>query len=298
MPAILHPHALYNGRLLPTAEIRVSPFQTGYLTGWGLFSTLRVYQGVPFALEDHLERLRTDAAKLRVAAEDWLARVPALFPELIAANQAEESMARVYLARNRGGLMALADAPETDLLMCTAPLRQWGATARLRSLAHGRHAAAPLEGTKSLSWARNLVALEEAAAQGYDDALLLNERGEVTECTSANIFVVRGGKLLTPALGSGALPGVSRKALARGCARRGVAIEETRLFPADLLAADEVFITSTTREVQSVSRLDEAELPPPGAVTARAKEIFREEVAAYLAARRGAAAAPAAAGRS
>lgn len=283
--AVIHRFAIHNGSLVPSAEIRLSPFQTGLLSGWGLFSTLRIYRGVPFALEDHLARLEADAAKLRVDAEDWLRRTPALFEELIGANGAAEAMARIYLIRNHGGLLDQPSPHPTDLLIFTADLRDWGRSAKLRLVPAARLAEGPLAATKSLSWAHNLAWLEAAVQAGFDDALLLNERGEIAECTSANIFIARGGELLTPPLSSGALAGVSRKAILEGGARAGLPVRETALFPADLRSADEVFLSSSTREVQSVSQVDDYALPPAGPITTRVRTILTAEIERYIAQR-------------
>lgn len=280
--ANVHRFAIHNGALVVAADIRLSPFQTGLLSGWGLFSTLRIYGGVPFALEDHLQRLAADGARLRVDVENWLERAPELFELLIGQNRAGEAMARVYLIRNHGGLLDRPVERKTDLLIFTADLRDWGASAKLRTVPHARHAAAPLAATKSLSWAHNLATLEGVAAEGFHDALLLNERGEIAECTSANIFVVKDGAVLTPPLAAGALPGISRKAVLEGAAEEGLSVREATLWPADLRAADEVFISSSTREVQPVGQVDDFPLPPPGAVTARVRRIFATAVKRYV----------------
>ncbi|MGH9393738.1 MAG: aminotransferase class IV, partial [Terriglobales bacterium] len=161
----IHLHAWHNGRRVSSGGIALSPLQAGLLTGWGLFSTLRIYQGVPFAWEHHWERLRLDAAALRVSSDGVREQAEQGLADLIACNGAEEAVARIYLIRNQGGLLnpksAAASAspafPPTDLLVFTMPLRQWGATAALKLQPHGRHAAAPLAGTKTLTWAHNLV---------------------------------------------------------------------------------------------------------------------------------------------
>lgn len=281
----VHPFAWHNGALAPSTSVQLSPFQTGLLTGWGLFSTLRIYSGVPFALEMHWDRLRLDAAKLRVAIDDLWPEVKAGFARLVEKNHADEAVARIYFIRNRGGLLDTPGPRATDLLIFTRALRSWGAGASLRIQPHGRYAAAPLAGTKSLTWAHNLVLVEEAAAAGFDDVLLLNERDEVAECTSANVFVGRGGKLATPPLSSGALPGVSRRVLLEAAPRQGLTIEERPLHRRDLDEADEIFITSSTREVQPVTRLEDRNFPA-GELARRAEAVFQREIEAYLRPRR------------
>ena len=287
----IHPFAWHNDAMVNGADIRLSPFQTGLLTGWGLFSTLRIYRGVPFALEEHWHRLETDGARLHVDLTGLEAEARRGFAALIERNPAREAVARIYCIRNRGGLLDVPSPRATDLLIFTRELRSWGATARLRLKPHGRHAAAPLAGTKTLTWAHNLVLIEDANRDGFDDVLLLNERGEVAECTAANVFAVRGGVVLTPPIDSGALPGVSRRVVLEAGPRHGLRVEERRLFPDDLHAAEEVFITSSTREVQPVVALGERAVPL-GPVAGRVAELFRSEVNAYIQARAAAAAPP------
>jgi branched-chain amino acid aminotransferase len=278
----VHEFAFHNDAVVRSRDVRLSPFQTGLLSGWGLFSTLRIYEGVPFALEAHIERLVRDAARLNVEIGSLPQTIPAAFAQLIRANAEDEAMARIYLIRNRGGLLDTPGQPATDLLIFTAALRHWEPVARLCIQEHGRDTQAALTGTKTLTWANNLLLHEEANRRSYADALLLNERGEVAECTSANVFMVAGGRVLTPPLDSGALPGISRKVLMSACSARGIAIEEAPIRPADLLAADEVFITSSTREIQPVGAIDEKQIPL-GPVTRRLQGIFKEAVREYLA---------------
>lgn len=283
--AVIHPFAYHNGNVLPSQEVCLSPFQTGLLTGWGLFSTLRIYQGVPFALEDHWERLSHDGRRLHVDLAGMEERMRDGFARLIEKNNAREAMARVYFIRNRGGLLDVPGQAPTDILMFTANLRDWGASARLRLQPNARQALHPLAGSKTLTWAHNLVLLEEAAQAGYDDVLLLNERGEVAECTAANVFAVKQGLLLTPPIEeSGALAGVSRKYILKACARHGIPVEVRNLRPEDLFAADEVFISSSTREVQPVHEIDEHAIPS-GPMSQQIETIFQQEVQAYVAAR-------------
>ena len=120
---------------------------------------------------------------------------------------------------------------------------------------HGRHAASPFAGTKTLSWAHNLTMLEDAQRNGFNEVVLLNERGEVAECTSANIFAVFDGVTYTPPLSSGPLPGVTREVMLRELDKNECPVAEKVLRLDDLYAADEVFITSSTRELLPVTSI-------------------------------------------
>ena len=127
---------------------------------------------------------------------------------------------------------------------------------RLALREHGRHAASPLAGVKVTSWLNNVWNLYEAQQAGYDEVVLLNERGEVAECTAANIFCVRGGRVLTPPLSSGCLEGVTRGVVLEIGAGAGMPVEERTLWPEDLYSADEVFISSTNRSMIAVGEID------------------------------------------
>ena len=150
----------------------------------------------------------------------------------------------------------------------------------------GRHAASPLAGAKVTSWLMNVWCLQEAQRAGFDEVVLLNERGEVSECTSANIFCVRGGRVATPPLDSGCLEGVTRDILLEIGAGAGAPMEERTLFPEDLYAADEVFISSTNRGVLAVAEIAGQKIAAvPGHVTQQLEKAFAAYVRDYIDAR-------------
>jgi len=254
----MHRFMLHNDQIRDTADLSVSPGQTGFLTGWGVFSTIRVYDGVMFAWERHFARMTHDARKMRVPFPTDAAKLEAQLYKLIRANQATNATLRVNVIRNHGGLFqGHAPTPEFDVLAFTANVHAWGDDVRLGVVPHGRHAANEFAGVKYTSWAQNLTWYERAHEQGLDEVVLLNERGEVAECTSANIFVAQGGAVYTPPLPSGCLPGVTRAVLLEEIRpASGLLVVEKTLFPADLEAADEVFITSTTRELLPVVEIE------------------------------------------
>ena len=235
-----------------------------------MFSTIRVASGVLFAWERHWARMKHDAELLRVPFPEDSEKVRGLLIELVRANQASSATLRVVVVRNRGGIW---EGPgldrDYDLIALTTEPKDWGEGARLAVVPQARHSASMFAGTKSLSWSMNLCWHEMAKARGYDEALLLNEHDNVSECTSANVFVARGGRVLTPPLSSGCLPGVTREVLLTEIRVPGVVFEERDLRLADLEEADEVFITSTTRDLLPVLsveglRLRGQDAGPPG----------------------------------
>ncbi len=250
------------------------------MTGWGVFTTLRLYEGIPFAFERHWDRLERDAALLHVAMPPSRAELRAQLIELARRNGCPEAKLRLNIVRSRGGLFeGPGTGRDSDVLAVTAGLTARSATAALGLQENGRHVASPFAGTKTLSWAHNLTLFENAHRNGYDDMVLLNERGEVSECTSANIFAVLGGVTCTPPLTSGPLPGVTRLVMLRELGER---IEERVLLPDDLYGAEEVFITSSTRELMPVARIRERTLQ--GAATGwRTMLRFRAGLRRYIA---------------
>jgi branched-chain amino acid aminotransferase len=246
----MHRFLLHNGAILDAHEKSLSAGQVGLLNGWGVFSTLRVADGVPFAFERHWDRMQRDAAKVHVPFPTDPAELKAQLLRLVESNSAWNSTLRVMVVRNRGGMFEGPDLErDFDVLAFTKDLNPWGNDVRLALKANARYAANEFSGCKILSWSQNLTWYEEAHARGFDEAVLLNERGEVSECTSANIFVAIGGEVYTPPLDSGCLPGVTRELLLEVVRVPGIKVTERALVPQDLERADQVFITSTTRDL-------------------------------------------------
>jgi branched-chain amino acid aminotransferase len=176
--------------------------------------------------------------------------------------------------------------PDVDLILCTAGLPAYSGEARLGVAEHGRHAASPLAGVKTIAWLNNVWHLAEAQKAGWTEVILLNERGEVAECTSANIFCVKDGTVSTPPLSSGCLEGVTRSVLLEIAPRAGVTLSEKTLTMEDLYAADEVFITSTNRSLLGVSEISGHRCSTVmGPVAQKLERAFDANMREYIAAR-------------
>ena len=280
----MYPLVFHNGRILPITEARLSPGQAGVINGWGIFSTVRVYDGIPFALERHWSRLAKDARIIQLPLETNFESLRAGLMELLQANRAGDACVRIYFIYNTIGIWKSREAfPTTDLIMYMVDVPQRVGPTRLAIREHGRHAAHPLTGTKVTSWLNNAWMVEQAHQRGFDDVLLLNERSEVAECTAANLFCVKGDKVFTPPLSSGCLPGVSRDILLEIGGQIGYRVTEGVLRLEDFRGADEVFITSTTRHVQPISHLEDHAVPQaPGPVTAKLALGFDNYVKSYI----------------
>ena len=280
----MDPLIFHNDRITPLQEARLSPGQVGLLMGWGVFTTLRIYRGQPFGFERHWARMGRDATRLSVPFDYEEGRVREAIVELGRANQRLEGMARVSFVRNKGGLWEQADDhPPADLLVFTRELVPWPAGHRLRVEPRAIFSAGHYAGAKMLSWVPHAAGLECAHAEGFDEVLLLNEKGRIAECSSANIFLVRGGRALTPPLASGCLPGVTREILLEVAPKAGIDIIEQDLTLDDLSSAQEAFISSTTREVAAVESISPNwHYKVRGPVTQALDRAFREYVQSRL----------------
>jgi len=280
----MDPLVYHNNRILPLTEARLSPGQMGLLMGWGVFTTLRIYEGFPFAFDRHWERMTRDAERLGVTLNYTQDGVWHAVVELAARNHRQEATARLSFVKNHGGLWADApDRPPTDLLIFTRELVAWPAAHKLQLIPNAVYALGRLAGAKMLSWVQNVGTYEKAHTEGFDDALLLNEHGCLVECTSANIHLVRDGQVLTPPLRSGCLPGITREVLSHIIPAAGYKLIEQDLTPSDLGSAQEVFVSSTTREVAGVRSISpDWTYEAPGPVTREIATAFRQYVKTHL----------------
>ena len=281
---MIHRHIFHNNHLLSIEKVRLSPGQAGLICGWGLFTTLRIARGEAFAFERHWRRLEKDAAMIRMPIPHAGPRVRVQLQEVVRANKVTEGCVRIYLVYNQVGFW-LSDEPQpaVDLIIYSAPLPEYRDPVRLSIREHGRHAASALSGVKTISWLNNVWSVAEALKEGFDEVLMLNERGELAECTAANLYIVKGDTVLTPPLSSGCLEGVTRGILFEIAGETGTALKEQTLRLEDLYAADEVFISSTNRNVIGVGEVAGHKFASaPGPVTRRMNEAFTAYVSDYV----------------
>jgi branched-chain amino acid aminotransferase len=285
---LLHRFVLHNEDLREAPDCVLAPGQVGLLSGWGVFSTIKVMDGVPFAFERHWTRMQRDAALMRVPFPPDPEPLRISLLRLLEANRAHNATLRLIVVRNEGGMwQGPANGRPYDTIALTADLKNWARGARLRYVPHARHAASQFAGAKMLSWAMNLVWLEEAQCDGFDEVILLNEHGGVSECTSANIFAAVGKDVYTPPLTAGCLPGITRELLLGDeVAAPGYRVLEKNLTPAELEAADEVFITSTTRDLLPVAQIGDRSTGRDGRARMALQTAFSQYVDRYTAERK------------
>ncbi|MBV8159656.1 MAG: aminotransferase class IV [Acidimicrobiia bacterium] len=258
-----------DGGLVSAEEARVSPFDHALMTGDGVFETLKVEGGVPFAVRRHLERLARSAAGLGLAGPAG-GEVRKAVGAVVEANGLDDGVVRITLTGGPAPLGSDRGAAGPTLLVACGPPRRWSATAAVALAPWPRNERGALAGLKTVSYAENVVALRHARERGADEAVFANLAGRLCEGTGTNVYVGIGGRMLTPPLASGCLAGVTRDLLLE----LGVAEEEDLPLSA-LVEADEAFLTSSTRDVQPVASVDGRPLPAaPGPLTRAAADAF------------------------
>ena len=262
-----------NGRFVPEEEACVSIHDRGFLYGDALFETIRVYNGEPFLWQEHMRRLRAgcDALCIKPAPEDELIRC---LTELLRRNNLSDAVARITLSRGlgpRGYSPRGADRPTLCIALFPPPNRPAAykvivSTLRLPS-------SDPLAAFKHGNKLRQVLARAEADAASADEALMLNDRGEVVEGTSTNLFWIERDTLCTPPP-DGILPGTTRDYLLQRAINFGIPTRETSIALPDLLQRSGVFLTSTGIEVMEVSHINGQSIAP-SPITQRLRKEYR-----------------------
>jgi branched-chain amino acid aminotransferase len=261
----------------------------GFTLADGCFETMRAYRGVIFCLDAHMERLSVTAARLGIPVPPHLEQTVADATRALRAARADASV-RLTMSRGTGAGVAAPSGvvPTTVLLIGRLPavpvtLATSGLTARIASGRRNEHA--PSAGLKTLSYTDTVLALTEARARGADDALFLDTAGHLCEGTSSNLFLVAGGMVRTPPRSCGILPGITRQTVLGILESLGIAAEEAPIPPVELDAADEVFLTSSLREIAPVTRIGERPVGSgrPGPLTGRVMAAYHGLVASAIA---------------
>jgi branched-chain amino acid aminotransferase len=256
--------ACVDGELVALAEARIPVTDDGLLRGDGVFEVMRLYDGVAFGRDRHLERMARSAQNLRLELD--VAVIARDMDALLASAEPGDALLRVVATR--GGrrivlLEALPALPEALTLgyVTFAPVRV-------------------LDGVKSLSYGANMLATRLARERGFDEALLVTPHGRVLELPTASFFWVADGAVLTPPLSEHVLDSITRRIVIEVAAAT-----ERVATPADLESAQEAFVASSVREVIAVCRIEECDLPAPGALTSATADKVRSHIQAELAGR-------------
>jgi branched-chain amino acid aminotransferase len=293
MPAIVN----MGGKLVAPSEAKISIFDRGFLYGDSVYEVIRTYLGAPFELAEHLGRLERSAERIGLALPWDAGRTAAEIARTLVAAAGDdptepaaapwnrgERYLRVIMTRGEGELgldPALAVNPLAILVVRPVqgpPLAAYRDGVKACVVGVQRNDPRAVDpGAKTGNYLNNVLAVREARAAGAYEAFMLDRDGYVTEGSTSNIFVVRGGVLSTPSLAAGILEGVTRGVVLRLARELSIAAREENLWPRDLEGADEIFITSTIREIVPVTRLGDAAVGAgrPGPVTTRLHGAFR-----------------------
>jgi branched-chain amino acid aminotransferase len=271
-----------DGALSDAATATVRAVDHGLVVGDGVFETCKVVDGVPFALTRHLARLARSAAALGLPTppdDDIRAAVD----ETLAAHQENAGAVpfgrlRITLTGGPGPLGSDRASGARTLVVAVAPAAPWPARIAVATVPWARNERSAIAGAKTTSYAENVVALDEAHRRGAHEAIFANTRGELCEGTGSNIFVAVDGLLVTPPLDGGCLAGITRELLLEWAAKDGLPVEE-RALPLDVLeTAEDVVLTSSTRDVQPVAVVDGRELAG-GELGGAARALFARRAA-------------------
>jgi branched-chain amino acid aminotransferase len=274
-----------NGRIARAEDATIPVYDHGFLYGEGVYETLRTYNRVPFLFDRHVRRLRASAGYLDLTVPFSDDELASWIADTMAATESlQEAYIRVLLTRGIGELTYdLQATPVPSLVIIVKPLEEVPA----RVLSDGiRVALVPIlrnhPGSvnpviKSNNLLNNALAMQEANRRGADEGLMCNYRGELSECSQANFFIVRDGAALTPKNEAGLLEGLTRNFLFEVGVDAGVDVRYETLYPKDLQSAEEAFITSTTRELSPVTQIDDRPIGngKPGPITKKLLDAYR-----------------------
>ncbi|MBV9469802.1 MAG: aminotransferase class IV [Abitibacteriaceae bacterium] len=282
-----------NGEIQQSEAATLSATAAGVTLGWGVFTTIGIWHGHPFALERHLSRLRHDAAATDISIAFTDATIQSALHQVVAQNSIQDGYARLTLTRRGDGRWNGDVGSDFSILVAERP-PSGNAAVKLGLSLYRLEARRPLAGVKATAYLGHQWAWREMTAQGFDEAVLCNSQGALCECARANLFWVSRGEVRTPALDSGCLPGIAREIILEWLMEMGIESRQGIFSPHELAGADEVFITTaatgpravaTYTEMDYEGTLNTAEInrvehsyAAPGPITQLLKERWQQAV--------------------
>ena len=280
-----------NGEVGSEEDRLLSPMDQGFLFGASVYETVRTYDGVPFLVARHLKRLRESASALGIDIDVSDETLMRRLQETLEASANVESSVRIVVSAGVGAIDYRQGSTKTPtIVIVVRPLQSFpdslyqdGATASFVSIMRaGRGNLSPR--IKSSNLLNNLMALRQAHERGAYEALMLNPKGEVCEGSMSNVFVVTDATITTPPISAGILEGITRELVLSIAREGGFVLEEKTVLPEELLGADEVFITASSRQVVPIVKVDDQTIADgrPGPVTQKLISLYHDKVRALL----------------
>lgn len=277
-----------NGKILPSKEAVVSVFDHGFLYGDGVYETLRVYDGVIFELEEHLQRLFRSAILIGLDIPLEINALKVSIYETLIANTLRNAYIRLTVSRGRGDIGLDPDlCTEPTIVIIVQEFKEYPKAFYEKGISliiaetrrNLKEAIDPR--IKSLNFLNNILAKIEAKKRGVYEALMLNIYGKLTEGTISNLFFYKDSILCTPSLDCGILDGITRGLVIDLAKREDLSVKEGKFRIKDLYSAEEVFLTNTTMEVMPVSKIDDQKYAV-GDIAKLLRKAYRQEVKAYV----------------
>ncbi len=272
-----------NGRIIPVTEGSISPGDRGFLYGDGIFETLRTYNGKPFKLTEHLERMHCSAEKLKISYEYTNTEISEGITKLLEKNSIQDAYIRITLSRGEGGsALQMSDGLRPTILIQVKPFTPYEKELYEKGMSLGvskyrRSTTSPICRHKTTNLLTSILLKEEARERSAHDSIVLNTDGHVAECVVSNIFMVADGSVITPSLDTNILPGITRSTVLDICRDSGIPASEECFKIETLIKAEEVFITNSLMEIMPVSRIDDNKIGKvtPGKITQQLMSAYK-----------------------
>jgi branched-chain amino acid aminotransferase len=275
-----------NGQFVPRSKAKLSPFDHGFLYGYGLFETVRAYQGHIFRLDRHLSRLRRSAESIGLAKRLTSFDLEAAFTKILDANKLQDARLRLTVSAGEGDMAPDPSTYSNPTVLITArnliplPPEKYESGFKVALSQLRRNSQSPLSRLKSTCYMENILARMAARAAGCDEAILLNEQGYLAEGSTTNIFLASNGELITPSLESGVLPGITREVVLEIARASNIKTQERQVELKELIEAEEAFITNSILELMPLTWFEGKPIGTgkPGQLTKELLANYRELV--------------------
>ena len=276
-------YIFFNGKIIPDTERCISSGDRGFLYGDGIFETLRSYNGEPFKLTEHLERMRCSAEKLKIIPEYSNAEISKSITKLLEKNSVQDAYIRITLSRGEGGSgLQLSDGLRSTILLQVKPFKPYDEKLYNEGMClavsgHRRSTTSPIGRHKTTNLLTSILLKEEAGSKSAHDSIVLNTDGYVAECIVSNIFMVADGSVITPSLDTNILPGITRSTVLDICQNSGIPAREECFKIETLIKAKEVFITNSLMEIMPVSKIEDNKIGKavPGKITQQLMSAYK-----------------------